>query len=54
MQMVRPQPHRALQRYAREQPRTQAVQVVRHLPHSHTLGDIQVIRTDAFLKGLLA
>ena len=49
-----PKPHRALQRFAREQPQTQAVQVVRHLPHSHALGDIHMVLADEFLNGLVA
>jgi predicted AAA+ superfamily ATPase len=49
-----PKPHRALQRFAREQPQAKAVQVVRHLPHSHALGEIQVMRADAYLNGLVA
>jgi hypothetical protein len=49
-----PKPHRALLRFAREQPQAQAVQVVRHLPHSHALGEIQVMRADEYLKGLAA
>ena len=47
-----PKPHRALLRFAREQP--QAFQVVRHLPHSHVLGEIQVLRADEYLNGLVA
>ncbi len=39
---------------AREQPQAQAVQVVRHLPHSHALAEIQVLRADDFLNGLAA
>jgi predicted AAA+ superfamily ATPase len=49
-----PKPHRALLRFAREQPQAQAVQVVRHLPHSHALGEIQVMRADDYLNGLVA
>ncbi len=49
-----PKPHRALLRFAREQPQAQAVQVLRHLPHSHALGEIQVVRADAYLNGLVA
>jgi predicted AAA+ superfamily ATPase len=49
-----PKPHRALLRFAREQPQAQAVQVVRHLPHSHVLGEIQVLRADEYLNGLVA
>jgi hypothetical protein len=49
-----PKPHRALLRFASEQPQAQAVQVVRHLPHSHALGGIQVVRADEYLKGLVA
>ena len=45
-----PKPHRALLRFAREQPQAQAV---RHLPHSHALGEIQVMRADEYLKGLV-
>ena len=44
----------ALLRFAREQPQAQAVQVVRHLPHSHALGGIQVKRGDDYLNGLVA
>jgi hypothetical protein len=43
-----------LLRFAREQPQAQAVQVVRHLPHSHALGEIQVTRADDYLNGLVA
>jgi hypothetical protein len=49
-----PKPHRALLRFAREQPQAQAVQVLRHLPHSHALGEIQVVRADEYLNGLVA
>jgi predicted AAA+ superfamily ATPase len=49
-----PKPHRALLRFAREQPQAQAVQVVRHLPHSHALGEIKVKRADDYLNGLVA
>ena len=49
-----PKPHRALLRFAREHPQAQAVQVVRHLPHSHALGEIQVLRADEYLNGLVA
>jgi len=28
------------------------VQVVRHLPHSHALGEIQLVRADEYLNGL--
>jgi hypothetical protein len=49
-----PKPHRALLRFAREQPQAQAVQVLRHLPHSHALGEIEVMRADQFLNGLVA
>jgi hypothetical protein len=49
-----PKPHRALLRFAREQPQAQAVQVLRHLPHSHALGEIQIVRADAYLNGLAA
>lgn len=47
-------PHRALQRFAREQPQAKAVQVIRHLPHSHGLGEIEMVRADAFLNALAA
>ena len=49
-----PKPHRALLRFARELPKAQAFQVVRHLPHSHVLGEIQVLRADEYLNGLVA
>ncbi len=49
-----PKPHRVLLRFAREQPQGQAVQVVRHLPHSHALVDIHIARADEFLNGLAA
>ena len=49
-----PKPHRVLLRFAREQPQAQAVQVERHLPHSHALGDIHIARADVFLNGLAA
>lgn len=47
-------PHRALQRFAREQAPVDAVQVVRNLRHSHTLGEIRLARADEFLNGLVA
>jgi uncharacterized protein len=47
-------PHRALLRFAREQPQAQATQVLRHLAHTHALGEIQVVRADEFLNGLAA
>jgi len=49
-----PKPHRALQRFAREQLQALATQVVRHLPHSHAMGDILMVRADEFLNGLAA
>ena len=49
-----PKPHRALARFAREHPQAQAVQVVRHLAHNHSLGEIQVKRADDYLNGLAA
>jgi hypothetical protein len=27
---------------------------LRHLPHSHALGEIQVVRADEYLNGLVA
>jgi hypothetical protein len=39
---------------AREQPRVQKVQVMRHLPLSHVLGKIQMVRADDYSKGFLA
>jgi uncharacterized protein len=47
-------PHRALQRFAREQAPVDAVQVVRNLQHSYTLGEIRLARADEFLNGLVA
>lgn len=47
-------PHRALQRFAREKVPVDAVQVVRHLRHSYTLGEIRLARAEEFLNGLVA
>lgn len=47
-------PHRALQRFAREQGPVDAVQVVRHLRHGYTLGEIRLAQAHEFLNGLLA
>lgn len=52
--LVDDKPHRALQRFAREQAPVEAVQVVRHLRHSYTLGEIRLVRADEFLNGLVA
>lgn len=46
-------PHRALQRFAREQAPVDAVQVVRHLRHGYTLGEIRLAPGPEFLKELL-
>jgi predicted AAA+ superfamily ATPase len=45
-------PHRALQRFAREQPQAQAVQVVRHLAHHQVIGLIDMAKAEEFLNGL--
>lgn len=47
-------PHRALQRFAREQAPVDAVQVVRNLPHGYTLGEVRLARADEFLNSLMA
>ncbi len=47
-------PHRALQRFAREQAPVDAVQVVRHLRHDFTLGEVRLACAPTFLYGLLA
>jgi predicted AAA+ superfamily ATPase len=47
-------PHRALQRFAREQAPVDAVQVVRHLRHDFTLGEVRLAGAPTFLCGLLA
>ena len=47
-------PHRALQRFAREQAPVDAVQVVRHLRHGYTLGEVRLAPGAEFLKELLA
>lgn len=47
-------PHRALQRFAREQAPVDAVQVVRHLRHDFTLGEVRLACAPTFLCGLLA
>jgi hypothetical protein len=47
-------PHRALQRFAREQAPVDAVQVVRHLRHNFTMGDIRLADAPTFLYELLA
>jgi predicted AAA+ superfamily ATPase len=47
-------PHRALQRFAREQAPVDAVQVVRHLRHNFTMGEIRLADAPTFLYELLA
>jgi predicted AAA+ superfamily ATPase len=47
-------PHRALQRFAKEKARVQAVQVVRHARHNYTLGDIQIVTAGDYLNRLAA
>lgn len=45
-------PHRALQRFAREQPKAEAVQVVRHLRHEFTVDRVRLTPATAFLHSL--
>ena len=45
-------PHRALVRFASEQAPVKAVQVVRNLRHSFTLGAVDVVQASAYLRGL--
>jgi predicted AAA+ superfamily ATPase len=45
-------PHRALLRFANEQAPVKAVQVVRNLRHSFTVGAVEVVQAAEYLRGL--
>jgi predicted AAA+ superfamily ATPase len=47
-----PKPHRALVRFAHEHPKAEAVQLVRELPHSFSLGTLQIANAAQWLHGL--
>jgi hypothetical protein len=47
-------PHRGLSRFALQHPGAEASQVVRHLRHSYTLGELKMRRADEYLNALLA